>query len=93
MTNRTRILACAAALILVSRLCLAGPPEDVAAATRTWAAAYDSRDPRGSSRSMRRRGLLGHVVAVSLRDTPELITDYFKASPSQPNARASKSAR
>ena len=41
----------------------AGPDDDVTAATRAWAAAYDSRDRQNPGALRSGRGVLGHVVA------------------------------
>ena len=46
MIRRTSLrFAIAVTLLLPPTVCFAGPPEDVAAATKAWADAYNSRDP------------------------------------------------
>jgi uncharacterized protein (TIGR02246 family) len=65
----------------------AGPDEDVMAATRAWAAAYDSRDPQKILALYAPDAVFWGTSSPTLRDTPALIGDYFKSSPSQPNAR------
>lgn len=65
----------------------AGPDEDVMAATRAWAAAYDSRDPQKILALYAPDAVFWGTSSPTLRDTPALIGDYFKSSSSQPNAR------
>jgi uncharacterized protein (TIGR02246 family) len=65
----------------------AGPPEDVTAATRAWGAAYDSRDPQKILALYAPDAVFWGTSSAIVRDTPALIGEYFKSSPSQPNAR------
>jgi uncharacterized protein (TIGR02246 family) len=65
----------------------AGPEDDVRAATRAWGAAYDSRDPQKILALYAADAVFWGTSSPTLRDTPALIGDYFKASPGQPNAR------
>ncbi len=68
-------------------LTAAGPQDDVMAATRAWAAAYDSRDPQKILALYAPDAVFWGTSSPTLRDTPALIAEYFKNSPSQPNAR------
>jgi uncharacterized protein (TIGR02246 family) len=82
-----RTVAFVMAMLLVSSPVLAGPPEDVTAATRAWAAAYDSRDPQRIQALYAPDAVFWGTSSPILRDTPELIAEYFRNAPSQPNAR------
>jgi uncharacterized protein (TIGR02246 family) len=82
-----RGVAFVVAWLLVSSTVLAGPAEDVTAATRAWAAAYDSRDPQRIQALYAPDAVFWGTSSPVLRDTPELIADYFKNAPSQPDAR------
>jgi len=64
-----------------------GPQDDVMAATRAWATAYDSRDPQKILALYAPDAVFWGTSSPTLRDTPALIAEYFKNSPSQPNAR------
>jgi uncharacterized protein (TIGR02246 family) len=85
--GRLRLAMAVAALLLSSSPGLAGPPDDVAAATRAWVEAYNSRDPRKIGELYAPDAVFWGTSSPTLRDTPALIADYFKSSPSQPNAR------
>jgi uncharacterized protein (TIGR02246 family) len=80
-----------AALVMLATLTLplraAGPSDEVADATRAWAAAYDSRDPQRLLALYAPDAVFWGTSSPTLRDTPEAIADYFKTAPSQPNAR------
>ena len=79
--------ALAAALVLSASPAHAGPAEDVAAATRAWVDAYNSRDPQKIQALYAPDAVFWGTSSPSLRDTPALIAEYFKPAPSQPNAR------
>jgi uncharacterized protein (TIGR02246 family) len=83
----TRLVALTAVLVLTAALCVAAPPDDVMAATRAWVDAYNSRDPQKVQSLYAPDAVFWGTSSPTLRDTPELIAEYFKASPSQPNAR------
>ena len=66
----------------------AGPKEDVAAATRAWKAAYDSRDPQRALALYDSKAVFWGTLSPTVRDTPEAILDYFKGMPATPHSRA-----
>ena len=66
---------------------VAAAQDDVTAATRAWAEAYNSRDPQKILALYAPDAVFWGTSSPTLRDTPALIGDYFKNSPSQPNAR------
>jgi len=66
---------------------LAGPKEDVAAATKAWADAFNSRDPEKVVALYDAEAVLWGTVSPTLRDTPDAIRDYFKGMPNNPQAR------
>jgi len=68
-------------------LTAAGPQDDVTAATRAWVEAYNSRDPQKIQALYAPDAVFWGTSSPILRDTPALIGEYFKNSPSQPNAR------
>jgi len=65
----------------------AGPQDDVTAATRAWVEAYNSRDPQKILALYAPDAVFWGTSSPTLSDTPALIGEYFKNSPSQPNAR------
>jgi uncharacterized protein (TIGR02246 family) len=75
------------AFVVLPALASAGPQEDVNAATRAWVQAYNSRDPQKILALYAPDAVFWGTSSPTLRDTPELIADYFKSSASQPNAR------
>jgi len=87
MPNRLLLAIAVASFLLTATPAVAGPPEDVAAATRAWADAYNSRDPQKIGALYAPDAVFWGTSSPTLRDTPALIGDYFESSPSQPNAR------
>lgn len=91
MTTRRAQQAAAGVLVLVVALIAtpraAGPSDDVAAATRAWTEAYNSRDPQRIAAAYAPDAVFWGTSSPTLRDTPALIADYFKGSPAQPDAR------
>lgn len=88
MTTCTRVRA----VLLVAALAVAlpaaaGPNEDVTAATHAWKTAYDSRDPKQLLALYAPEAVFWGTSSPVLRDTPEMIADYFRTAPNQPNAR------
>jgi uncharacterized protein (TIGR02246 family) len=71
----------------VPALALAGPKEEVAAATKAWAEAFNSRDPEKVLALYDAEAVLWGTVSPTLRENPEAIRDYFKGMPNQPQAR------
>jgi uncharacterized protein (TIGR02246 family) len=83
----SRIRGLIVCVLVLAAPVFAGPPEDVAAATRAWAAAYDSRNPQQILALYAPDAVFWGTSSPTLRDTPALIADYFKNSAAQPNAR------
>ena len=81
-------ILCIAAIGLSSAaLEAAGPADDVAAATRAWVAAYNSREPGQIVALYAPDAVFWGTGSPTLRDTPEAIAEYFKTAPAQPNGR------
>jgi uncharacterized protein (TIGR02246 family) len=80
-------LVIGAALVIGTAGVLAGPVEDVGDATRAWAAAYNSRDPKQILALYAPDAVFWGTSSPTLRDTPESIAEYFSTAPSQPNGR------
>ena len=72
---------------MVPVVAVAAAQDDVPAATRAWAEAYNSRDAQKILALYAPDAVFWGTSSPTLRDTPALIGDYFKNSPSQPNAR------
>jgi len=68
-------------------LATAGPQEDVAAATRAWAAAYDSRDPQRAIVLYDADAVFWGTLSPTIRDRREAILAYFKKMPQTPDSR------
>lgn len=84
---RRVLLMAALVSAMAAMLTAAGPQDDVTAATRAWAEAYNSRDPQKIQALYAPDAVFWGTSSPTLRDTPALIGEYFKNSPSQPNAR------
>lgn len=83
-----RLLILALVLILgVPVFATAGPKEEVAAATRAWKAAYDSRDPQKALALYDAKAVFWGTLSPTVRDTPDAILDYFKGMPATPHNR------
>jgi uncharacterized protein (TIGR02246 family) len=87
MARPFRAAVAAIAFVVLPARSIAAPQEDVTAATRAWVEAYNSRDPQKILALYAPDAVFWGTSSPTLRDTPELIADYFKSSPSQPNAR------
>src|SRR5438045_3749545 len=57
---------------------MAGPKEEVAAATHAWAEAFNSRNPERVLALYDSEAVLWGTISPTLRDTPDAIRDYFK---------------
>ena len=82
-----RVLVLALVSLMAPVVTLAAPQDDVTAAMRAWAEAYNSRDPQKIQALYAPDAVFWGTSSPTLRDTPALIGEYFKNSPSQPNAR------
>jgi hypothetical protein len=74
-----RILALFAAAVILSvpAAVLAGPKEEVAAATQAWVAAMNSRSPERVVPLYDAEAVLWGTRSPELRDTPAAVRDYF----------------
>jgi len=63
---------------------LAGPREDVAAATQAWIDAMNSREPNRVVALYDPNAVLWGTVSPTIRDTPDAVRDYFRGLPSFP---------
>jgi len=61
---------------------IAGPAEDVAAATKAWTDTFSSHNLEGLLALYDREAVFWGTSSPTIRDTPELIRDYFKGVPS-----------
>ena len=85
--RRMSMVSGLAVIALSVMLAAAGPQDDVMAATRAWVEAYNSRDPQKIQALYAPDAVFWGTSSPILRDTPALVGEYFKNSPSQPNAR------
>jgi uncharacterized protein (TIGR02246 family) len=81
------LLVTAVVMLGVPALVLAGPKEDVAAATQAWVAAYDSRDPARITALYDPEAVFWGTSAKTVSASPGAIAEYFKDAGKRPNAR------
>ncbi len=86
MKNTNRVIL-GLILLAATVAAAAGPTEEVAAATRAWVQAYDSRDPEQVLALYDAGAVLWGTTSPVLCDTPGAIRDYFKTMPDRPLAR------
>ena len=60
---------------------LAGPADDVAAVTKAWTDRFSGHDLEGLLALYDRDAVFWGTSSQTLRDTPDLIRDYFKGVP------------
>ena len=61
--------------------------DQIAAATKAWQSAYDSRDPKNIVSMYDSEAVLWGTAAKTIAPTPAAIREYFKNAASRPNAR------
>ena len=61
--------------------------DQVAAATKAWQIAYDSRDPMNIVSMYDAEAVLWGTAAKTIAPNPAAVSDYFKNAASRPNAR------
>jgi hypothetical protein len=61
--------------------------DQIAAATKAWQAAYDSRDPKAIVGMYDPEAVLWGTTAKTIAPNPDAIWNYFKDAGSRPNAR------
>ena len=66
---------------------LADPKSEIAAATQSWADAFNSRQIERTLAQYTPDAVLWGTRSQIVRDTPELIRDYFSNMPAQPHTR------
>ena len=80
-------------LLLLFSACASAPAErqaakdEVAAATKAWQAAYDSRDPKNIVGMYAEEAVLWGTTANMIASNSAAVRDYFKDSAARPNAR------
>ncbi len=74
-------IAVVALLVAAPAALVAGPQEDVTAAARAWADNFSKHDLEGLLRLYDREAVFWGTSSGTLRDSPELIRDYFKGVP------------
>jgi uncharacterized protein (TIGR02246 family) len=78
----TRVLAWTVTLAIgLATPCGAGPAEDVAAATKAWTEQFSTHNLEGLLALYDRDAVFWGTSSPTIRDTPELIRDYFKGVP------------
>jgi hypothetical protein len=87
-----RLLLSAYLLVILgacASLSAEGPPpkDQVAAATKAWQAAYDSRDPKNIVSMYDAEALLWGTTAKTIATEQAAVWEYFKGAASRPNAR------
>jgi uncharacterized protein (TIGR02246 family) len=65
----------------------AGPKEDVAAATHAWVEAFASHDPSRITALYAPDAIFWGTASPTIRDTPELIREYFENLQNRPTVR------
>ena len=70
-----------AAMVAAAAPAEAGPAEDVATATKAWTDRFSSHDLEGLLSLYDREAVFWGTSSQIIRDTPELIRDYFKGVP------------
>ena len=77
-----RAQALAVAIVIgLATPCAAGPAEDVAAATKAWTEQFSRHDLEGLLALYDRDAVFWGTSSPTIRDTPEMIRDYFKGVP------------
>jgi hypothetical protein len=61
--------------------------DEVAAATKAWQVAYDSRDPKNIVGMYDESAVLWGTTAKTIASDPNAVWEYFKGAASRPNAR------
>jgi uncharacterized protein (TIGR02246 family) len=61
--------------------------EEVAAASRGWTEAYNSRDPKRITAAYARDAVFWGTSSKTVRPTPDAIWEYFKDAGKRPDAR------
>ena len=87
-----RVLFSALLLLLLSA-CATVPAEgqettdQIAAATKAWQAAYDTRDPKNIVSMYDAEAVLWGTAAKTIAPNPTAVWEYFKNAAARPNAR------
>lgn len=86
-------MLCTALLLFLLNACAVVPSEgqetrdQIAAATKAWQSAYDTRDPKNIVSMYDPEAVLWGTAAKIIAPNPTAIRDYFKNAASRPNAR------
>ena len=73
--------------VAIARLAAATPSDDVAAATKAWAEAFNTREPDRILALYETDAVLWGTTSPTLRNTPETRREYFGNMPQRPNVR------
>ncbi len=82
-----------AVTVAVLNACAAVPADgqatrdQIAAATKAWQAAYDSRDPKNIVSMYDTEAVLWGTAAKTIAPSPTAVWEYFKNAAARPNAR------
>ena len=76
--NRTLVMLMSLLILLAPSLALAGPKEDVGAATQAWIDGMNSHNPERVVALYDAGAVLWGTRSSTLRDTPATVRDYFK---------------
>jgi len=80
-------------LLLLLNACASVPADEqttrdqIAAATKAWQAAYDTRDPKSIVDMYDMEAVLWGTAAKTIAPDPAAVREYFKNAASRPNAR------
>jgi uncharacterized protein (TIGR02246 family) len=78
----TRVLAWTVTIAIgLAPPCVAGPAEDVSTATKAWTEQFSTHNLEGLLALYDRDAVFWGTSSPTIRDTPELIRDYFKGVP------------
>jgi uncharacterized protein (TIGR02246 family) len=72
---------------VIAPFATAAPADEVAAATQTWADAFNTRDPERVLALYETDAVLWGTTSPTLRKTPAARREYFSTMPQRPNLR------
>jgi uncharacterized protein (TIGR02246 family) len=84
--NRTLVVLASLLILVVPSLALAGPKEDVAAATQAWIEGMNSHNAERVVALYDPEAVLWGTRSSTLRDTPATVRDYFKILQTVPSS-------
>ena len=84
--NRTSIMLMSLLILLIPTLVLAGPSEDVGAATQAWVDGMNSHNADRVVALYDPEAVLWGTRSSTIRDTPATVRDYFKVLQTVPSS-------